>query len=113
MVKAYGLGDSFVALLDQPLEQWPAEILAHEPLPGKALFQPPLFALATAAEYQVTMAIIAKVNNPYLKFVHSPAEILLCAPLFESNPGLDPKLLACSHFATLWQRERLRGPGRA
>ncbi|MBW1917478.1 MAG: hypothetical protein JRI57_05585 [Deltaproteobacteria bacterium] len=107
------MGNSFVALLDQPLEQWPVEIFAHEPVPNKAFFQPPLFALGTAPEYQVTMAIIAAVNNPYLQFVHSPAEILLCGPLFKLNPALNPELLGRFHFLTLWQRKRLRGPGRA
>ncbi|MFP3868240.1 MAG: hypothetical protein ACLFUU_08775 [Desulfobacteraceae bacterium] len=110
LVQAYGLGPGFVDLLDQPPDHWPLDIFKLEPVPAKAPFQPPLFALATAPEYQVVMAIISKIDNPYLHFVQSPAEMLLCGPLFKLNSDLGPEVLARQHFAVLWQQQLTQRP---
>ncbi|RLA90342.1 MAG: hypothetical protein DRG58_02445 [Deltaproteobacteria bacterium] len=108
LVQTYALGASFIDQLDRPGTQLLEESWARDPVPAKAPWQPPLFALATPGEYQVTMAIITRINNPYLHFVQSPAEILLCQPLFELNPDLSPEVLATYHFAALWQRQLAR-----
>jgi len=108
LVKTYGLGTSFINLLNKPIDHLAEDFWGQDPVPAKAPFQPSLFALATRAEYQVTMAIITRVNNPYLHFVQSPAEILLCEPLFKLNPALNPEVLASYHFATLWQHQLTR-----
>ena len=75
----------------------------------KVTFESPLFSLATAEEYHLTMAIISKVDNPYLQFAHSPEEILLSRPLYHLNPALNSEILKCCHFETLLMCERAKG----
>ena len=64
-----------------------------------------LFALATKDEYALTMSIIGKVDNAYLKFANSPGEILLCGPLYRLNPSLPNQKLMRYHFETLLLHE--------
>jgi hypothetical protein len=111
IVTAYGLQEDFLARLAEP----PEEVLpdcARRPELEKEPFAAPLFPLATAAEYRLTLAILEKINNPYLKYVHSPEEILLSLPLFRRNPALTPDKLTRCHFRTLlWQeiaKERVK-----
>lgn len=68
----------------------------------------PLFSLATEKEYALTMSIISKVDNSYLKFAQSPGEILLCGPLYRLNPSLSPEKLRRYHFETLLLHERAK-----
>ena len=67
-----------------------------------------LFALATKDEYAITMSIIDKVDNAYLKFANSPEEILLCGPLYRLNPSLTNQKLMRYHFETLLLHERAK-----
>ena len=130
LVKKYSLGEEFLRRLDNLGDCFVAlaprndgggglslraegEAISNFPgqLPGEELrfdhgrpkehFEPPLFSLSTEEEYRITMEIIRKVNNPYLHFVNSPDEILLCGPLFHLNPSLGPDKLAEYHFETL------------
>ena len=59
-------------------------------------------------EYFLIMSIISKVDNSYLKFAHSPEEILLCRPLYRLNPALAPEKLMRYHFETLYLHERAK-----
>lgn len=108
LVKEYALGESFLRRLDEVADHFSIGSLELDRVKAKEHFEPPLFSLSTEAEYRVTMAIISKVNNPYLHFVSSPDEILLCEPLFRCNPGLGPDRLARYHFATLLRDELAR-----
>ena len=108
LVKEYALGESFLKRLDNFPDQLLRENAKLDRGRGKEHFEPPLFSLSTEEEYRVTMAIMEKVNNPYLHFVNSPDEIVLCGPLFSRNPSLGPDKLARYHFETLLLYELAR-----
>jgi hypothetical protein len=101
LVQTYGLGEDFLHKLDEFTDNFSWEQLPYNADRVKEKLQLPLFALATPEKYHLTMAIIGKVNNPYLHFAHSPDEILLCTPLFRRYPDLEPERLAAHHFQTL------------
>lgn len=101
LVKEYALGESFLRSLDNFTDNVLRGSLPLNRPRAKEAFEPPLFSLSTEEQYRVTMAILEKVNNPYLYFVNSPDEILLCAPLFRRNPSLRPDKLARYHFEIL------------
>jgi hypothetical protein len=102
IVATYGLTGDFMRTLAGP---GAVAGPGWAPNKSKPPLKLPLFALATAGEYELTMAIMAKINNPYLDYVQDPEELRLCAPLFLSNPHLAPEELARVHFATLLARE--------
>jgi len=54
------------------------------------------------------MGIMERVGNPYLYFVQSPDEILLCGILFKRNPSIRSERLKHCHFETLLQCERAK-----
>lgn len=110
LVKEYSLGESFLRSLDN--FSLLRENLKFDHVRAKEPFEPPLFSLSTEEEYRVTMAIINKVNNPYLHFVSSPDEILLSGPLFRRNPFLGPDKLARHHFETLLLDELAKSESR-
>jgi hypothetical protein len=101
LVRRHRLGEAFCQLLGQ-MTTASAETLAqtHRSAP-KAPFEPPLFFLATAEDYQVIQKILSGLNNPYLAWACSPEEILLSQTLWSRRPGLDPEVLATHHFAAL------------
>jgi hypothetical protein len=105
IVKAYGLGESFLRTLDSPLEALTAYGLRIAGGRAKASLELPMFGLATKVEYHLAMSIISKINNPYLDYVQDPVEILLCGPLFLRHPHLGPDELSRFHFAALLGRE--------
>lgn len=71
---------------------------------------PSLFTLSTPEEHRVTIAILARVSNPFLEYATSPDEVLLARELFRRNPSLSPETLACHHFETLLLAEEDGGP---
>ena len=101
LVMKYALGETFLERLGNFTDDLLRESVEFDRLKAKAHFEPPLFSLSTREEYRVTMAVIEKANNPYLHFVNSPDEILMCVPLFSRNPFLGPDQLARYHFETL------------
>ena len=108
LVKRYGLKEKFLDVIDKN-EDYPSDenlklvrVRLKTPLEGS------LFSLATRDEYAVTMSIIGKINNSYLKYAHSPEEILLCKPLYGLNPSLVPERLMRYHFETLLLHERTK-----
>ena len=108
LVKEHALGEMFLSSLDAFQERLREEDLTADRVRPKRAYDPPLFSLSTEEEYRVTMAIIHKVGNPYLNFVNSPDEILLCGPLFRHNPSLPPETLARFHFEALLLAELAR-----
>ncbi|MFZ5450984.1 MAG: hypothetical protein ACOZF2_03785 [Thermodesulfobacteriota bacterium] len=101
LVQKYGLGDDFLSKIDEFTNNFPSAKLASKGAMVKENLQLPLFALASLEKYRLAMAIIDKVNNPYLHFAHSPEEILWCIPLFQRHPHLEPGKLGAHHFQTL------------
>ena len=110
LVRRHGLGETFSGLLGQ-MTGASAEKLAqtHHSAP-KAPYEPPLFFLATAEEYQVIQKILSGLDNPYLAWACSPEEIFLSQTLWKRRPGLDPETLASRHFAALLS-ESIEGGG--
>lgn len=104
IVKAYGLGESFLRTLDSPPEALAAYGLRLATGKVKASLELPLFALALEAEYRLAVSIIRKIDNPYLDYVQDPDEILLCGPLYLRHPHLGPDELSRYHFAALLRR---------
>jgi hypothetical protein len=112
LVRQYALGEDFLRQLEDFSRRSAREGLKFDRGKTKELFEPPLFSLSTEDEYRVTKAIMVKVSNPYLHFVNSPDEILLCGPLYSRTPTLGPDKLARCHFATLLLDEPAKeGPG--
>ena len=101
LVRAHALDETFVARLAGPAAEALPEDGDLVRARAKEPFVPPLFSLSGEDEYGLTMAILRAVNNPYLPFAASPEEILLCAPLYRSNPRLGSDALARHHFETL------------
>ncbi|MGH7774023.1 MAG: hypothetical protein ACREQA_17505 [Candidatus Binatia bacterium] len=109
LVRQYALGESFLRRLDEFADHLPRGNVKFDRGKVKETFEPPLFSLSTEEEYRVTMAIMKKVNNPYLDFVNSPDEILLCGSLFRRSPSLGPDQLARYHFEILLLAELGKG----
>lgn len=108
IVRHYRLTKSFLDHLDKAEDSLPGQHLKFSRIRVKAHVENHLFPLATRGEYLLTMSIISKINNPYLKFVHSPEEIILCEPLYHLNPSIDSQKLIRYHFETLYLHERAK-----
>jgi hypothetical protein len=108
LVKEHSLGESFLVKLESPedflLENKPefAQVRKKQP------FTIPLFSLTEQKEYTLTLAIIDKINNPYLEFSQSPEEIALSKLLFDLNPALGTERLERYHFETLLLYEQAK-----
>ena len=105
LVRKYCLGKRFLKKLDETDDYSAGKNLEFLQVKTKRPFGFPLFSLSTQNEYNLTMSIISKVNNPYLTFAHSPEEILLCVPLHQMNPSLRPEKLIRYDYKTLVQYE--------
>jgi hypothetical protein len=105
IVKQYGLKESFLSILDNVEENLSGENLKFNRVKLKTPMESSLFSLATKDEYALTMSIIGKVDNAYLKFANSPEEILLCGSLYRLNPLLTKQKLMQYHFETLLLHE--------
>ncbi len=108
LVRQYGLKENFLDLLDKVRDYPSSEKLKLVRVRLKTPMEGSLFSLATKDEYALTMSIVAKINNSYLKFAHSPEEILLCKPLYCLNPSIAPEKLRRYHFETLFLHERAK-----
>jgi hypothetical protein len=108
IVKQYGLNNDFLSILDNVDDYLSRQNFKFSRIRVKTLMENHLFSLATRDEYTVTMSIISKIDNPYLKFAHSPEEIILCEPLYCLNPSLTPEKLIRYHFETLLLHEHIK-----
>ena len=108
IVKQYRLTKGFLDDLDKVEDYLSAKKLNLTRIRVKAPLDSPLFSLAMKDEYLLAMSIINKVDNPYLKFAHSPEEILWCQPLYRLNPSIDSEKLMRYHFETLYLHERTK-----
>ena len=108
IVKQYRLTRSFLDLLDKVEDYLSSKNSNSVRIRMKAPLDSPLFSLVSKDEYLLTMSIISKVDNPYLKFAHSPEEIICCKPLYRQNPLLDSEKLVRYHFETLYLHERAK-----
>jgi hypothetical protein len=108
LVKQYDLKESFLSDLDNVEDDLSGENFKFTRVRLKTPMESALFALATKDEYALTMSIIGKVDNAYLKFANSPGEILWCKPLYRLNPSIDSEKLIRYHFETLYLHERTK-----
>ena len=106
IVKQYGLNNDFLSIIDNVDAYVSRESLNFPRIRVKAKVKNHLFPLATKDEYMLTISIISKIDNPYLKFVHSPEEIIWSESLYRLNPSIDSKKLIRYHFETLYLHER-------
>ena len=108
LVRWYGLKQGFLSILDNVEDHLSRENIRPARVRLKTPMVSPLFSLTTKDEYTLTMSIVNRIDNPYLKFAHSPEEILLCGSLYSLNPSLDPERLMRYHFETLYLHERAK-----
>ncbi len=108
LVREHDLKESFLSVLDNVEDGLSGENLKFNRVRLKTPMESSLLALATKDEYFLTMSIIGKVGNAYLKFANSPEEILLCGPLYRLNPSLTNQKLMRYHFETLLLHERAK-----
>jgi hypothetical protein len=108
LVKEYRLGESFLEKLESPEDFLLEKEAEFTQVRKKQPFRIPLFSLPERKEYLQTLAIIDKINNPYLEFAQSPEEIALSKLLFDLNPALGPEKLERYHFETLLLYERAK-----
>lgn len=105
LVRLYGLKENFLDALAEVEENICTENSKSARIRVKVAVEGPLFSLVTKDEYSLTMSIINKINNPYLRFAHSPEEMLFCKPLYHLNPALSPEKLMRYDFETLFLHE--------
>jgi hypothetical protein len=108
LVRAHALGEAFLGRLGGSREEPLPENVRFERTKEKEPYDPPRFPLSRREDFGITMAILERGNNPYLRYAASPDEILLSGPLFDRNPRLDPDILARHHFETLLLAEIAR-----
>ena len=108
LVKQYDLKESFLSVLDKVEDGLSGENFKFNRVKLKPPMENSLFALATKDEYSLSMSIIAKVDNAYLKFATSPGEILVCGLLYNLNPVLTDQKLMRYHFETLLLHEHAK-----
>jgi hypothetical protein len=108
LVKQYDLKESFLSDLDNVEDDLSGENFKFTRVRLKTPMESALFALATKDEYALTMSIIGKVDNAYLKFANSPGEIIWCGPLYRLNPSIDSEKLMRYHFETLYLHQRAK-----
>jgi hypothetical protein len=108
IVRQYRLTKRFLEDLDTVEDDLSTKNLNLTRIRVKAPLDSPLFSLALKDEYSLTMSIINNVDNPYLKFAHSPEEIIWCKPLYRLNPSMDSEKLMRYHFRTLYLHERAK-----
>jgi hypothetical protein len=108
LVKEYRLDESFLKKCGSPEDLLPESEAEFARVRKKQPFRIPLFSLAEQKEYDLTLAIIDKMNNPYLEFAQSPEEIALSRLLFDLNPALGKEKLERCHFETLLLYEKAK-----
>jgi len=108
LVRHYGLDENFLKHLDTPEDYPPGEKMDFLRVKPKKPFEFPLFSLCSRDEYDLTQALLRKVNNPYLSFAHSPEEILMSGMLYHMNAKLRPEALRRYDFETLLAYEHAK-----
>ena len=108
LVKEHGLGESFLEKLESPEDFLIEEKAEFARVRRKQPFRIPLFSLIEKKQYILTLAIIDKIDNPYLEFAQAPEEIVLSKLLFDLNSALGAEKLESYHFETLLLYEQAK-----
>ena len=108
LVRTYGLEVSFLSRLEVPEDYLSEANVEFAQLRKKRPIEFALFSVSAEEGYRLTMAILSKVNNPYLEFAQSPGEIAISKTLFDLNPSLAEDTLERYHFETLLLCERAK-----
>ena len=102
LVRRHQLGAEFCRLLENMTEEGAEKLARDHESAAKVQYEPPLFFLATPEEFEVIQEILSDLDNPYLRWAHSPEEMLLSPHLWRRRPGLEPEELAQRHLAALF-----------
>jgi len=102
LVRGYHLGEEFCRLMRSMTAEGIEKLARNGRGQAKVPYEPPLFFLATPEEYLAIREIIAGLENPYLRWAHSPEEMLLSPHLWRQRPGLDKAELGQRHLAALF-----------
>jgi len=102
LVRRYHLGEDFCQVLKNMTAERAEKLAWDDRSAAKVPYEPPLFFLATPEEFQVIQEILSGLDNPYLRWAHSPEEMLLSRALWRRRPGLEPEELATRHLAALF-----------
>ncbi len=105
LVKQFGLEENFLNAVNTADDPLFGRKFEFEGVRVKESANFPLFTLATKEEYHLIKSIVAKYDNPYLQYAHSPEEILLSGTLFRYNSSISPEKLMHYHFETLLHYE--------
>lgn len=108
IVRQYGLKENFLDELDNVEDGLSTKNLKFARIRLKTPVEGPLFSLVSKDEYLLTISIIEKVDNPYLKFAQSPEDLVWCGPLYRLNASIDSEKLRRYHFETLYLHERAK-----
>lgn len=108
IVRRYGLKENFLEALDKFGDDLSTKNLKSDRIRLKVPVEGPLFSLVAKDVYFLTISIIEKVDNPYLKFAHSPEDLIWCGPLYRLNPSMASEKLRRYHFETLYLHERAK-----
>ena len=108
LVKEYRLEEGFLETCESPADFLKEKEGEFARVRKKQPFRIPLFSLVEEEEYVLTLAIIDKMNNPYLEFAQSPEEIALSRLLFDLNPAIGREKLERYDFETLLLYEQAK-----
>ncbi|MGD2028796.1 MAG: hypothetical protein PVG86_02570 [Desulfobacterales bacterium] len=108
LIRWYGMDENFLKKLDHVENDLSIEKMDFIRVKAKKPVDFPLFSLSPRDEYDLTRAILRKVNNPYVSFAHSPEEILLSGVLYRMNAQLRPEALKRYDFETLLMVEHAK-----
>lgn len=101
VIKAFGLDETFLKRLDGRRDPFGPAPIRPGAVKAKPRLDVPPFSLLSETAYRLAVAIVERVDNPYLPFAHSPKEILLSGPLFAASPSLTPRELLRADFESL------------
>ncbi len=102
LVRRHQLGAEFCRLLENMTEEGAEKMARDYQDVAKVPYEPPLFFLATLEELEVIQETLSGLENPYLRWAHSPEEMILSPHLWRRQHDLDPEKLAQRHLAELF-----------
>jgi hypothetical protein len=111
IVKANGLDIDFLGLIQDSENLLSRIRTGPNQVKTKPVFEFPPFSLVSEKDFELALEIVGRLDNPYLKYAHSPEEMLLSAPLFRADPDLMADVLLIYDLETLllraWAKEEV------
>ena len=102
IVKEYRLGEDFLQIMEPSRDMIDGDMVRTLRQKTKKQLDLPPYCMLPEAQYRLTQAIIRRWDGPYLRFAHSPEEILLSRLLCDASPSLSAEdLMRCDFEALL------------